>query len=79
MIWVIEYNDGTSITENQINFQDAKKNNVKYLYFLDQKYNKVYGFNADKMHFFIDNHVFDFKINGSYMKLIQYKNAFYQH
>lgn len=75
MIWVIEYNDGSIITENQTNFQHVDKQNVKYLYFLDQSFNNVYGINLEKMQFFVNNKTFDFKIKGTHAKLIQHKTA----
>lgn len=75
MIWVIEYIDGTAVSEEQMNFQFANKENAKYFYFLDQSYNTVYGFDVSEMRFFINNKKFDFKVKGNYLKLVQYKTA----
>lgn len=70
--WVIEYIDGKSISENEMNFTNVNKENIKAFYF--QNGSERYGF-LNNGFFFINNTEFDFKIKKYPHKIIQFKSA----
>jgi hypothetical protein len=73
MKWIVEYINGTSISEDEINFAFIEKQNIKQIYFIDGS--DIYGLNAVNKKFFINNIEYDFKIIKSPDKFIQYKTA----
>lgn len=73
MKWIIEYLNGNSISEDEINFQFVDKNNVRFLYFLDQNGDK-YGLDFFNLLFFHNHKTYDFKIKGQF-ELSQFKSA----
>lgn len=73
MKWIIEYIDGKSISEDEVNFKFINKDNVRLLYFLDNEDNK-YGVNLLNLTFFSNRKIYDFKITGQY-EITQFKSA----
>ncbi|MNJ90207.1 hypothetical protein D3C87_78010 [compost metagenome] len=71
MYWIIEYTDGKSISENDINFGEVDKKNIRALYF--QNGLNRYGV-LNNGFFFINNTEFDFKLKQP-QKFIQFKSA----
>ena len=61
MYWVVEYVNGKSISENDIQYKYIEKNNIKNLYYICD--NDLYiGVNLIDGIFFINKNKYDFKI-----------------
>lgn len=68
MYWVIEYLNGTSISEKEVSFQLVEKNNIKQIYVMNNDI--PIGFNFKTGMFFVNKQRFDFKIgSGPYFPL----------
>lgn len=73
MKWIIEYTDGKSISENEVNFKYVDKENIGLFYFLDHNGDK-YGIDLKNLTFFNNNKIYDFMIRGQF-EVVQFKSA----
>lgn len=72
LIWNVETNSGILVSEGQGVLQKIAPSEIKCMYFEDEM--NCYGVD-NKLHFFINHQVFDFKLNQKILEFFQYKTA----
>lgn len=65
MIWVVEYNNGKTVSENEENYKQIDKSDIKFLYLVNKE--ERIGVNCETGLFFVNEYNYDFKIgNGPF-------------
>jgi len=72
LIWSIETINGTLLNEDMAVLQNIETERIKYFYFQSKK--NCFGVN-NKLEFFINNQIFDFKLKQKILKFFQYKEV----
>lgn len=74
MNWHIDFFDGSHTDEKKVNYASIDRKKIKQIYLKDIN-NNVFGIDVEKKHIFINNNIFDIKVTGEIIDVIQYKEA----